>query len=76
MKPTDSGGGREYAVMTESLGHIIVRRPGKPLQWVPKNRARDIERHYIRLAAQDRRTIDRLTRQLRAMKAHRKGTDD
>jgi hypothetical protein len=48
-QPKDSGGGRAYALMTESIGHIIVKRPGKPLQWIPKNRARDIERHYLQV---------------------------
>ena len=74
MKLTDSGGGREYAVISESLAHIIVELHGKPLQWVPKNRCRDMERHYIRVQADLTAKLRAAEKQVRTMKRElRKG---
>lgn len=48
------GGGRKEAVMTECFvtlerGCKWPNKPNTPVQWVPKNRARDMERHYMQI---------------------------
>lgn len=48
----ESGGGRKLAVMTEmfptlQLGQKWPNTGNTPVQWVAKNRSRDMERHYM-----------------------------
>ena len=48
----ESGGGRKLAVMTEMFptlqrGQVWPKRG--PIQWIAKNRARDMERHYMQV---------------------------
>ena len=62
----ECGGGRKIAIMTEmfptlQLGQKWPDKGNTPVQWVPKNRARDMERHYMQQIADLQEEIKNLT---------------
>ena len=84
--PADEcGGGRKIAVMTEvfttiQIGFTCPKQPpvgwksSSPLQWVPKNMARDMERTYMQQVADLQRELKACKKALRNYRGTAVGT--